>query len=132
MSDDTVEQFVNAVEDEARRNDSRELVRMMRDATASAPALCGSIVGFGTHHYRYDSGREGDTMAVGFSPRKSALVVYGLQDDQQARERVQELGPVRLGKGCVYIKRLSDVDTGVLSELIASAYTSRHNSDPTA
>ena len=122
MSDPAVEAFLDAVEDDKRRNDSRDLLRIMETATGSAPSLWGSIVGFGTHHYRYESGREGDTVAVGFSPRKSALVVYGL--DVAERE---ELGRVRFGKGCVYITSLSAVDTTVLSRLVAHAYTTRHN-----
>lgn len=126
--DQATEAFLDAVEDENRRSDSRRLLDIMRDATGSAPVLWGSIVGFGKHHYRYESGREGDTVAVGFAPRKNALVVYGLADDDQRSEGWNRLGRVRLGKGCVYITRLADIDTAVLSELIAHAYTTRHNS----
>lgn len=89
--------------------------------------MWGSIVGFGRHHYRYDSGREGDTVAVGFSPRKSAFVLYGLIEGEPDQELTTRLGKVQFGKGCVYIKRLSDVDTGVLAQMIETAYTARHN-----
>lgn len=80
-----------------------------------------SIIGFGTHHYVYESGREGDWMITGFSPRKSALSVYIMSGLAREAELLARLGKHRTGKSCLYIKRLSDVDTGVLKELISSS-----------
>jgi hypothetical protein len=112
--------FLAAVPDEARREDARTLCRLLADWTGETPAMWGtSIVGFGSYHYRYDSGHEGTAALVGFSPRKAHLVLYlvgGVTD--RYSKLLERLGPHKTGKGCVYLKRLNDVDREVLRELV--------------
>jgi hypothetical protein len=130
-TDESVLRFLGDVADENRRNDSMQLLEIMRRATGVNGKMWGSaIVGFGTHHYVYETGREGDTVAVGFSPRKQALVLYGLFHYEQNSEAIalaSKLGTHTSGKGCLYIKRLSDVDLDVLSQMITAAYKNRVN-----
>jgi hypothetical protein len=103
----------------------------MRTTTGVEPVVWGSsIIGYGTHHYRYESGREGDTVAVGFAPRGQALVLYGVVDDGQDFELAQSLGTCSTGKGCLYVKRLGDIDLDVLQRLIQTAFAARHNAQP--
>lgn len=95
----------------------------MTEATGDTATMWGSsIVGFGSKHYRYDSGREGDWMIVGFSPRKAQLSLYGLKDAEGASALLEQLGPHSAGAGCVYVKRLDAIDEGVLRALIDLAY----------
>lgn len=122
----TVEDFIATVEPARRRDDSRALLKVMRDATGASPVMWGSIVGFGRHHYRYESGREGDTVAVGFAARKSALALYGITLAPRPAE-IERLGRVKLGKGCLYIADLSAVDTELLSRMTSDAYRERNN-----
>jgi Domain of unknown function (DU1801) len=113
-----VSAFLDTLADENARRDCRTLVRMMQKATKAEPKMWGSsIVGFGDHHYKYDSGREGDWFKTGFSPRKNALTLYGLGVQSQPA-LMSKLGKFKTGKGCLYIKQLSDVDLGVLERLI--------------
>ncbi|WP_238010699.1 DUF1801 domain-containing protein [Dactylosporangium sp. AC04546] len=125
MADDSdVAAFLATVPDAQRRADAERLCALAADVTGAPPALwSGSIIGFGSHHYRYESGREGDTPAIGFSPRKQALVLYYLPDDESLRAR---LGSHTTGKSCVYVKRLADVDEEVLGELIRAAFQTRN------
>ena len=110
--------FIDEVKNEAKRKDSHELVAMMREITGEPPKMWGpSIVGFGSYHYRYASGHEGETCLAGFSPRSSALVVY-LGPALQNKQLVAKLGKHKRGVGCLYIKKLDDVDRGVLRKLI--------------
>lgn len=114
--------FLAAVEPARRREEAERLLALMREATGEEAFMYGpSIVGFGHYRYRYPSGREGDWMRVGFSPRKAALSIYGLRDNEAVAARLEELGPHSEGSGCVYIKRLDDVDEEVLRELVALA-----------
>ena len=114
------EAFLAAVPDEARRQDARTLCRLLAEWTGEPPAMWGtSIVGFGSYHYRYESGHEGTAALVGFSPRKANLVLYlvgGLAD--RYPQLLKRLGPHRTGKGCLYLKRLDDLDREVLHELV--------------
>jgi hypothetical protein len=122
----SVAKSVDAVPDETRRADAKRLVRIMQETTGEKPKMWGpSIIGFGTHHYRYESGREGDTPLVGFSPRKSACVLYGLLGVDGSDKLLANLGKFTTGKGCLYIKKLADVDEKVLSELIARSVAAR-------
>lgn len=131
-SDDGVDAFLDAVPDERRRQDARLLVELMREATGQPPALWGtSIVGFGSRHYRYESGREGDVAAVGFSPRKAQTVLYLTGDLVGYHDLLARLGQHRTGKGCVYLKRVADVDVAVLREVIARSYRSATAGGPT-
>lgn len=89
-----------------------------------------SIIGYGTHHYVYESGREGDTATVGFAPRAHVLVLYGLGYDGQNPELFLSLGTHTAGKGCLYVKRLSDINLGVLERMIKTAFSRRNNVRP--
>lgn len=118
-NDASVADFLKSVEDEQKRKDCLELVGLMQDVTGEEPEMWGdSIVGFGTYHYRYASGREGDWMQVGFSPRKQSLTLYIISGFSRYGELMSKLGKFRTGKSCLYVKRLSDVDRDVLRELV--------------
>lgn len=108
----------------ARRvEDGLRLLEIFGDATGEEAAMWGpSIVGYGTHHYVYDSGREGDTLRVGFSPRASALTLYGLLGAPGAEALLAKLGPHKTGKGCLYVTTLAKVDEQVLRDLVAAAW----------
>jgi hypothetical protein len=122
----SVADFIASVPDEAKRADAKTLIKMMQAATAEKPKLWGpSIVGFGSHHYVYESGREGDMPVVAFSPRKSALALYVGAGDPSAKPLLAKLGKYTMGKGCLYIKTLADVDAAVLEKLIARAVAKR-------
>ncbi|WP_080055354.1 DUF1801 domain-containing protein [Spirosoma aerolatum] len=114
----SVTDFIEAVADETKRIDSFRLVELMQTQTGFEPKMWGpSIVGFGAYHYKYDSGREGDAPLVGFSPRANALTLY-LGTFEGKDELLQKLGKHKIGKGCVYIKNLRDVDADVLKEMV--------------
>jgi hypothetical protein len=114
-------EFLKTVDNAQRQRDGRELLKLMRDVTGERPQMWGpSIIGFGRYRYRYESGREGDSMITGFSPRKQNLVLYlgpGLQDENLR----SKLGKHKAGKGCLYINKLEDVDRNVLRKLIESS-----------
>jgi hypothetical protein len=116
----SVQEFVAHVPDEQRRADARGLCAMMREITGEPPVMWGaSIVGFGTYHYRYASGREGDSPLAGFSPRGPHLVIYLIGGFESRHRRVlARLGPHQAGKGCLYIMRLDTVDPAALRDLI--------------
>lgn len=125
VTEASVEAFIAGVEDETQRTDSQALVRMMQDITGEAAKMWGpSIVGFGSYHYTYASGREGDWMLCGFSPRKGKLSVYVMQDLEKQSRLLNKLGKHSTGKSCIYIRRLSDVDQQVLRELIEAGVKS--------
>ena len=113
-------EFIASVEHDVRRADAYRLVEIMREVTGEEPYMYGpSIVGFGSYHYTYESGREGDAPASGFSPRKAQLVVYLVGGyENEYPELLSQLGPYKVGKSCLYIKKLADVDEDVLRELI--------------
>jgi len=115
----SVTAFINAITDPARRVDAKTLVKMMQEASGEKPRMWGpSIIGFGSYHYKYESGREGDMPIVAFSSRKAATVLYGVAG---ARELLPKLGKYTTGKGCLYIKNLADVDQKVLQTMVAKA-----------
>ena len=114
--------------DPARQADALELVRMMQDATGEEPKMWGSsIVGFGSYHYCYETGREGDMPIVGFSPRKAALVLYGAMRSSNSAELLAKLGKHSRGKGCLNIKKLADVDRKVLESMIVGSFAAMRN-----
>jgi len=120
----SVTAYINALTNPTQRSDAKELVQLMQRASGEKPKLWRSaIVGFGTHHYRYDSGREGDMPLISFSPRKAALVLYSLLGNDDAKSLLNRLGKHTTGKGCLYIKKLADVDRKVLDTLIGNAVT---------
>ena len=119
-NDASVEKFLHAVKDEEKRRDCFEILRMMKQATKAEPKMWGSsIIGFGTYRLKYPSGRELDWMMIGFSPRKQNITLYGLGISSKKQESLlKKLGTHSTGKGCLYIKKLKDVDTKVLKELV--------------
>jgi hypothetical protein len=118
----SVHAFIDALTDPVQRSDARELVELMQRASGEKPRLWGpSIVGFGSYHYRYDSGREGDMPLISFSPRKAAMVLYSMLDHGEAKAVLAKLGRHTTGKGCLYVKKLADVDRTVLETLIKNA-----------
>ena len=122
VNDASVAEFLQGVDDQQKRADCLEIVDLMRDITGEEPKMWGdSIVGFGTYRYRYASGREGDWMQVGFSPRKQSLTLYIMSGFSRYDELMDRLGTYKTGKSCLYVKRLSDVDHDVLRELITQS-----------
>jgi len=118
--DVAVQPFLAAVADEHRQADARRLCALMEEVSGEPPAMWGAgIVGFGSYHYRYASGREGDAPLVAFAPRKAQLVVYLVDGYEERYPRVlARLGPHKTGKACLYLKRLTDVDEAALRELV--------------
>lgn len=115
----SVASFIATVVDDARRRDLKTLLTLMQKVTGEKAKMWGpSIIGFGSVHYVYDSGREGDMPLVGFSPRKAATVVYGVAGFKGAESALAKLGKHSRGKGCLYLKTLSEVDLQVLEQLI--------------
>ena len=120
---DSVEAFITSLGDERREREGRTLIEMLRRVTGHEAVLWGpSIIGFDQYHYRYESGREGDSLRVGFSPRAAKLSLYGIGRDAQISEMLDRLGKHSLAKGCIYVKRLDDIDLAVLEELFTYAY----------
>ncbi|HZM41945.1 MAG TPA: DUF1801 domain-containing protein [Acidimicrobiales bacterium] len=118
-TDASVAAFVAGIPDQRQRADSERLIALMSEVTGEPATMWGpSIIGFGSYHYRYASGREGDAPLVGFSPRKTALTLYASADEEVRADLLARLGPHKVGKGCVYVKRLSDVDEQALADLI--------------
>jgi len=119
----SVDAFLQTVDDEKKRADCFRILDMMGEITGEPPVMWGgSIVGFGTYHYKYESGREGDMLMTGFSPRKSNLTLYIMPGFGRYAELMDKLGKYKTGKSCLYIKRLADVDEAVLRELIDEGY----------
>jgi hypothetical protein len=116
----SVEKFLDGIKDERKRQDCYQLLKIMKKATKAQPKMWGtSIIGFGDHHYVYESGREGDWFIAGFSPRAQNLTLYMMGGFES--ETLKKLGKYKTGKGCLYINKLEDVDTKVLDELIAKS-----------
>ena len=129
----SVEEFLAGVPDEQRREDSRLLCTMMQEITGEPPTMWGaSIIGFGTYHYRYASGHEGDSALASFAPRRQHLAIYLVGEfESRYRSVLARLGPHKSGKSCLYIKRLDDVDRGALRELIDRSVRVRRGIDRT-
>jgi hypothetical protein len=110
--------FINSVENEQQRNDSIRLIEMMQDISGCEPRLWGaSIIGFGSYHYKYASGHEGDAPLIGFSPRKSATSLYVYSNPEASEHLLQKLGKYKMGKACIYIKKISDIDEQILKQI---------------
>jgi hypothetical protein len=121
-----VSSFIAGIDDGQKRADSETLVTLMQDITGEKPAMWGpSIVGFGKYHYRSSAGREGDWFILGFSPRKQALTLYLPGYIEQHKALLDQLGKHSTGKGCLYIKRLSDADPDALRRLLETAVATR-------
>ncbi len=115
----SVSAFLNAVEDPQKRKDCKTLAKMMKAITGAQPKMWGaSMVGYGSYHYTYASGREGDWFLTGFSPRKQNLTLYIMPGFRNHAKLLKKLGKHKTGKACLYIKTLEDVDLDILHELI--------------
>jgi len=111
----------NFVDDEAKRNDAFELLKIMQNVTGFEPRMWGSsIIGFGSYHYKYASGHEGDAPLVGFSPRKAAISLYIYLSDNK-EELLSKLGKYKAAKSCIYIKKLTDIDLEILKIMISTS-----------
>jgi hypothetical protein len=118
----SVAAFIKAVPDATRRSDAAVVVKLMQEATKLEPVMWGpAIIGFGTQHYKYESGREGDMPLIGFSPRKQNLTLYITSDFDAYAEELKRLGPHSISKACLYIKRLADIDMNVLKQIVVKS-----------
>ena len=121
----SVSAFLGSVKDPQRKKDAKTVLSLMKEVTKEKPTMWGSsIVGFGGYHYKYASGREGDWMITGFSPRKQDLTIYIMLGYAlpEYKSLLKNLGPHKLGKSCLYIKRLDDIHIPTLKKLIARGY----------
>lgn len=119
---ESVAQYLAGIEDEQRRKDCDALIKIMSKATKLMPVMWGTaIVGFGVHRYKYESGREGETCLVGFSSRKGDISIYGTGSAPKQAELLAKLGKHKMGKGCLYVGKLKDVDVAVLEQLISTS-----------
>lgn len=118
-TDQSVKAFINALDDEQKIADSNALIDLMKEVTGCEPKMWGSsIIGFDQYHYKYESGREGDFLKVGFSPRKREFSIYLMCSFDKNERLMEKLGKHRTGKSCLYVKRLKDIDINVLKELV--------------
>ncbi len=123
LNNGSVLEFIMKVEHDRRREDALKLLDIFREATGEEPKMWGeSIVGYGTYHYKYASGQEGDWMRTGFSPRKQALTLYVMYGLLSGEELLAGLGKYKTGKGCLYVNKLEDIDLEVLKKLIKGAF----------
>ena len=128
VNDESVEGFLNSVADEQKREDCFEILELMQQVTKETPKMWGSsIVGFGSYHYKGASGREGDWMLTGFSPRKQNLTLYIMGGFDSHQDLLKKLGKYKTSVGCLYIKKLDDVDREVLKELVAESVRTMKN-----
>lgn len=120
----TVSEFLATIDNEKRRRDCKAVMKIMREVTGKRAAMWGSsLIGYGSYHYKYESGREGDMPIVGLSPRKQNLVVYIMPGFTEYDTLMKKLGKFKTGKSCLYINKLEDVDTDVLRQLIEKSST---------
>ena len=118
--------FIDALTDQSRRADAKALVKLMQNAAGEKPKMWGpSIIGFGSYHYTYETGREGDMPIIAFSPRKAATVLYGMTGFSGSNTLLAKLGKHATGKGCVYIKKLIDVDQKVLETMAVKSVAAK-------
>jgi hypothetical protein len=123
-NDASVEEFLDSVANERKRQDSYAILELMQDVTGEEPAMWGtSIVGFGSYHYKYASGRENEWFLVGFSPRKQNLTLYIMSGFDDYESLLADLGKYKTGKSCLYINKLEDVDQSTLRELVEKSVT---------
>lgn len=118
-NENSVNAFIEHVSHAGRRADANTLCDLLQEISGEAPQMWGpSIVGFGSYHYIYDSGREGDMMLAGFSPRKQSLVLYIMNGCERYEKQLQAMGPHKTGKSCLYLKNLKDVNLEILSQIV--------------
>lgn len=122
--------FIAAVDDETKRQDSEWLLETMQEVTGAPPVMWGpSIIGFGNYHYVYPTGREGDWMEIGFSPRKANISIYFMCGVGRQADLLTKLGKHKIGKSCLYVKRLSDIDRDVLRQMMVASVEKVRNND---
>jgi hypothetical protein len=127
-NDASVEEVIDAAADERRRDDAREVLDLMREVTGADPVVWGSsMIGFGRQPYTTADGKEREWFAVGLAPRKAALTLYGLTYYGTNEDLLERLGPHTTGKGCVYVKRVTDLDRAVLTEMVERAWRENHH-----
>jgi len=127
----SVTDFVNLLDDEKKRDDSFRIIDIMGPVTGFEPKMWGaSIIGFGTSHYKYESGHEGDMPLAGFSPRKNAIVLYLSIDADRKEALLSKLGKYKAGKGCIYLKKLDDINIDVLKEMITASVDQVNSKKP--
>ncbi|MCT8986653.1 DUF1801 domain-containing protein [Shewanella phaeophyticola] len=114
-----IQLFISKIDNKARQQDAHNLLSLLERITGYQPFLMGSIIGFGHYHYQYDSGREGDSAVIAFSPRKQNTVVYIMPGFDEYHDLLAQLGKHKLGKSCLYISKLSDVNLSVLTQIVA-------------
>ncbi|KAF2327517.1 DUF1801 domain-containing protein [Flavobacterium nitrogenifigens] len=115
----SVTDFINAVENDVKRNDAFELLKIIEEITGFEPKMWGpSIIGFGSYHYKYESGHEGDAPLAGFSPRKTAMTVYFYLPEEKREALLSKLGKHTSSKACIYVKKLTDIDIEILKKII--------------
>jgi hypothetical protein len=132
QNEQSVTDFLQAVPDERKRDDSFAILELMKEVTGQEPKMWGdSIIGFGNYHYKYATGREGDWFLTGFSPRKQNLTLYIMSGFDEYDELLKKLGKYKTGKACLYINKLADVEISVIKELIQKsvAHLSGQGSD---
>lgn len=118
----SVDDFLNAVADETKRSNCFQLVKLMKKYSGFDARMWGpAIVGFGSYHYKYDSGREGDAPLVAFSPRAKEISLYCSMDPAEKEKLLKNFGKYKMGKGCIYIKTVQDINTEVLGKLITAS-----------
>ncbi len=121
-NDSSVEEYLNSVDDPKKRQDGYVILNLMKKITQAEPKMWGgSIIGFGSYHYKYDSGREGDWFLTGFSPRKQNLTLYIMAGFDRYDELLEKLGKYKTGKSCLYVKKIEDINLEVLEELIKNS-----------
>ena len=130
-NDQSVTAFLNRVEDKTKRQDSFSILELMQQVTGSEPVMWGdSIIGFGSYHYKYASGREGDWFLTGFSPRVQNLTLYIMSGFDEYEELLGKLGKHSTGKSCLYVKRLENIDLDILKELVEKSVAHMKATNP--
>jgi hypothetical protein len=123
QTDESVTKFLNAVADETKRKDCYEIIEMMKQVTGFQPKMWGTaIIGFGSYHYKYESGHEGDSCLIGFSPRKQNIALYVASSASEVQNLLSNLGKHKTGKGCLYINKVSDVNVDVLKKIFITGF----------
>lgn len=122
-TDVPVEEFIESIDHKVRKEDAWTLYNMLNEVTGLKAKMWGpSIIGYGTYHYKYDSGREGDMIKIGFSPRKASLSLYIMSGFPEYEDLLSRLGKYKLGKSCLYINKLTDVDLDILKEIMVRGF----------
>ena len=127
----SVTNFLEQIEDEQKKKDAEEILKMMTEVSGEQPKMWGdSIIGFGKYHYKYDSGREGDFLRMGFSPRKRNFSIYFMCGFPEKENLLKQLGKHKTGKACLYVNKLDQVDTAVLKEMMQKSYEAMNKKYP--